>query len=226
MLLRWLLRNRGQLEILLLLGSALVFLWGYRGITPPTEYCLRLWSCDSATIRPTWHISPLKRLYYSTTTSYTEARDGLELWVNDIEGGHNYSPILGHGPCELSFSLYGGWGPYVHDSFTLELPQDRQATQVKLKLAADTTALGVIVLPREDCSNLFNRSEESPIETAQRHGMTWLPVTQENKGEFLLPLSNEELHFMQVYYSTDTVDKDDPPWQAGIFHLRRLPEGE
>lgn len=157
-------------EVSLALLSVLVFLWGYRGFTPPTEYCLRLWSCDGATIRPTWHISPLKRLYYSMTDSYADGRDGLVLWVNMIEAGHNYSPILGHGPCELSFSLYGGCGPHVRDSFTLELPQSREAAEVELKLAADTTALGVIVLPHEEDYDLISSRSESPVEAAQRHG--------------------------------------------------------
>ena len=211
-------------EMVLVALSVLVLCWYYRGFSPPTEYHLRLWCCDAATIRPTWHISPLRRLYYSMTDSYADGRDGLKLWVNEIEAGHNYDPVLGHGPCELRYSVYGGCGPHVRDAFTLDLPESRQASQVAFHLAADSPALGIIVLARDEQYELINVHKETPIETAKKHGLTWLPVTPENKGHFLLPLTGEELHFVPVYYKTETVDPGDPPWQVPIFHLRRLPE--
>ena len=211
-------------EMVLVALSVLVLCWYYRGFSPPTEYHLRLWCCDAATIRPTWHISPLMRLYYSMTESYADGRDGLKLWVNEIEAGHNYDPVLGHGPCELRYSVYGGCGPHVRDAFTLDLPESRQASQVAFHLAADSPALGIIVLARDEQYELINVHKETPIETAKKHGLTWLPVTPENKGHFLLPLTGEELHFVPVYYKTETVDPGDPPWQVPIFHLRRLPE--
>ena len=211
-------------EIVLVVGSVLVLCWYYRGFSPPTEYHLRLWCCDAASIYPTWHISPLRRLYYSMTDSYEDGRDGLKLWVNEIEAGHNYDPILGHGPCRLIFSVYGGCGPHIRDEFALDLPEDRQASQVAFRFAPDSPALGVIVLDRDEQYELITASEESPIETAKKHGLAWLTVTPENKGHFLLPLTGEELHFVPVYYKTETVKPGDPPWQVPIFHLRRLPE--
>ena len=211
-------------EIVLVVGSVLVLCWYYRGFSPPTQYHLRLWCCDAASIYPTWHISPLMRLYYSMTESYADGRDGLKLWVNEIEAGHNYDPILGHGPCRLIFSVYGGCGPHIRDEFTLDLPEDRQASQVEFRFAADSPALGVIVLDRDEQYELIYKYKESPIETAKKHGLTWLPVTPENKGHFLLPFTGEELHFVPVYYETETVKPGDLPWQVPIFHLRRLPE--
>ncbi|MBO5683720.1 MAG: hypothetical protein J6R92_02115 [Akkermansia sp.] len=211
-------------EMVLVVGSVLVLCWYYRGFSPPTEYHLRLWCCDAASIYPTWHISPLRRLYYAMTASYVDGRDGLALWVNEIEAGHNYDPILGHGPCRLIFSVYGGCGPHIRDEFTLDLPEDRQASQVAFRFAPDSPALGVIVLVRDEQYELINKYKESPIETAKKHGLTWLPVTPENKGHFLLPLTGGVLHFVPVYYKTETVNPGDPPWQVPIFHLRRLPE--
>ncbi len=213
-------------EYALLLGSLLVFLWGYRGITPPTEYCVRLWCCNGATIRPTWHISPLKRLYYACTISYPEGRDGLELWVNDIEAGHNYSPVVGHGPFELSYQMHEHAGDRTHfvsDSFTLILPSDRAATEVPLQLAADTSALGVIVLSRDEQYEQITLSQ-NPIETARAQGLLWLPVTGENKGSFLLPLTGEECHFVVLYRCTDPEFDTRRPWLPYIFDIRRLPE--
>ena len=211
-------------EMVLVALSILVLCWYYRGFSPPTEYHLRLWCCDAASIYPTWHISPLRRWYYSMTDSYEDGRDGLKLWVNEIEAGHNYDPILGHGPCRLIFSVYGGCGPHIRDEFTLDLPEDRQASQVAFRFAPDSPALGVIVLPRDEQYELIIVSEESPIETAKKHGLAWLPVTPENKGHFLLPFTGEELHFVPVYYKTEPVKPGDPPWQVPIFNLRRLPE--
>ena len=218
----WLCRRLREMVLVAL--SILVLCWYYRGFSPPTEYHLRLWCCDAASIYPTWHISPLRRLYYSMTDSYEDGRDGLKLWVNEIEAGHNYAPILGHGPCRLIFSVYGGCGPHVRDEFTLDLPEDRQASQVAFRFAPDSPALGVIVLDRDEQYELITASEESPIETAKKHGLAWLPVTPENKGHFLLPFTGEELHFVPVYYKTETAHPGDPPWQVPIFNLRRLPE--
>ena len=218
----WLCRRLREMVLVAL--SVLVLCWYYRGFSPPTEYHLRLWCCDAASIYPTWHISPLRRLYYSMTDSYEDGRDGLKLWVNEIEAGHNYDPILGHGPCRLIFSVYGGCGPHIRDEFTLDLPEDRQASQVAFRFAPDSPALGIIVLDRDEQYELISASEESPIETAKKHGLAWLPVTPENKGHFLLPFTGEELHFVPVYYKTETVNPGDPPWQVPIFHLRRLPE--
>ena len=218
----WLCRRLWEMVLVAL--SILVLCWYYRGFSPPTEYHLRLWCCDAASIYPTWHISPLRRLYYSMTDSYEDGRDGLKLWVNEIEAGHNYDPILGHGPCRLIFSVYGGCGPHIRDEFALDLPEDRQASQVAFRFAPDSPALGVIVLDRDEQYELITASEESPIETAKKHGLAWLTVTPENKGHFLLPLTGEELHFVPVYYKTETVNPGDPPWQVPIFHLRRLPE--
>ena len=215
-----------MLLFLLLLGSLLVFLWGYRGITPPTEYCVRLWCCNGATIRPTWHISPLKRLYYACSWSYSEGRDGLELWVNDIEAGHNYSPVVGHGPFELSYQMHEHYEEctyLVSDAFTLILPRDRAATEVPLQLAADTRALGVIVLPRDELYEQIRQSQ-NPIETARAQGMLWLPVTTENKGSFRLPLSGDECHFVVLYRCADPELDPRLPWLPYIFHIRRLPE--
>lgn len=211
-------------EMVLVALSVLLLCWCYRGFSRPTEYHLRLWCCDAASIYPTWHISPLRRWYYSMTDSYVDGRDGLKLWVNEVEAGHNYDPILGHGPCRLIFSVYGGCGPHIRDEFTLDLPENRQASQVVFRFAPDSSALGVIVLLRDEQYELIKVSEESPIETAKKHGLTWLPVTPENKGHFLLPLMGEELHFVPVYYKTETVNPGDPPWQVPIFNLRRLPE--
>ena len=218
----WLCRRLREMVLVAL--SVLVLCWYYRGFSPPTEYHLRLWCCDAASIYPTWHISPLRRLYYSMTDSYEDGRDGLKLWVNEIEAGHNYDPILGHGPCRLIFSVYGGCGPHIRDAFTLDLPEDRQASQVAFRFAPDSPALGIIVLDRDEQYELITASEESPIETAKKHGLTWLTVTPENKGHFLLPFTGEELHFVPVYYKTETVKPGEPPWQVPIFHLRRLPE--
>ncbi len=218
--------SRWWRECVLLLGSLLVFLWGYRGITPPTEYCVRLWCCNSATIRPTWHISPLKRLYYECTWSYPEGRDGLELWVNDNEAGHNYSPVVGHGPFELSYKIHEHFEYrryFVSDSFTLNLPSDRSATGVPLQLAADTRALGVIVLPRDELYEQISQSQ-NPIETARAQGMLWLPVTTENKGSFQLPLTGDECHFVVLYRCTDPEFDPRLPWLPYIFNIRRLPE--
>ena len=218
--------SRRWREGVLLLGSLLVFLWGYRGITPPTEYCVRLWCCNGATIRPTWHISPLKRLYYACTWSYSEGRDGLELWVNDIEAGHNYSPVVGHGPFELSYQIHEHFeyrSYFVRDSFTLNLPRDRDATGVPLQLAADTSALGVIVLPRDELYDQIRQSQ-NPIETARAQGMLWLPVTAENKGSFRLPLTGDECHFVVLYRGADPEFDPRLPWLPYIFHIRRLPE--
>ncbi len=210
----------------LLLGSLLVFLWGYRGITPPTEYCVRLWCCNGATIRPTWHISPLKRLYYACSWSYSEGRDGLELWVNDNEAGHNYSPVVGHGPFELSYQMHEHYEErtyLVSDAFTLNLPRDRAATGVPLQLAADTSALGIIVLPRDELYDQISQSQ-NPIETARALGMPWLPVTAENKGSFRLPLTGDECHFVVLYRCTDPEFDPGLPWLPYIFNIRRLPE--
>lgn len=218
--------SRRWREGVLLLGSLLVFLWGYRGITPPTEYCVRLWCCNGATIRPTWHISPLKRLYYECSWSYSEGRDGLELWVNDIEAGHNYSPVVGHGPFELSYQMHEHYEErtyLVSDAFTLILPRDRAATGVPLQLAADTSALGVIVLPRDELYDQISQSQ-NPIETARAQGMLWLPVTEENKGSFRLPLTGEECHFVVLYRCTDPEFDSRRPWLPYIFNIRRLPE--
>lgn len=218
--------SRRWREGVLLLGSLLVFLWGYRGITPPTEYCVRLWCCNSATIRPTWHISSLKRLYYACTWSYSEGRDGLELWVNDNEAGHNYSPVVGHGPFELSYQMHEHFecrSYFVSDSFTLNLPRDRDATGVPLQLAADTSALGVIVLPRDELYDQISQSQ-NPIETARAQGMLWLPVTAENKGGFRLPLTGEECHFVVLYRCSDPEFAPGRPWLPYIFNIRRLPE--
>lgn len=74
-----------------------------------------------------------------------------------------------------------------------------------------------IVLARDEQYDLINVCEESPVETAKKHGLTWLPVTSENKGYFLLPLTGGVLHFVPVYYGTDTVAPGDPPWQVPIF---------
>lgn len=213
-------------EGVLLLGSLLVFLWGYRGITPPTEYCVRLWCCNGATIRPTWHISPLKRLYYECSISYPEGRDGLALWVNDIEAGHNYSPVVGHGPFELSYQMnehYEERTYFISDAFTLILPRDRAATEVPLQLAADTSALGVIVLPRDEQYDQI-RLSQNPIATAREQGLLWLPVTEGNKGCFRLPLTGEECHFVVLYRGTDPEFDPRRPWLPYIFHIRRLPE--
>ena len=218
----WLCRRLREMVLVAL--SILVLCWYYRGFSPPTEYHLRLWCCDAASIYPTWHISPLRRLYYSMTDSYEDGRDGLKLWVNEVEAGHNYDPILGHGPCRLIFSVYGGCGPHIRDEFTLDLPEDRQASQVAFRFAPDSPALGVIVLDRDEQYELIIKYKESPIEMAKMHGLTWLPVTPENKGHFLLPLTGGVLHFVPVYYETETVKPGDPPWQVPIFNLRRLPE--
>ena len=218
--------SRRWREGVLLLGSLLVFLWGYRGITPPTEYCVRLWCCNGATIRPTWHISPLKRLYYECSWSYSEGRDGLELWVNDIEAGHNYSPVVGHGPFELSYQMHEHYEErtyLVSDAFTLILPRDRAATGVSLQLAADTSALGVIVLPRDELYDQIRQSQ-NPIETARAQGMLWLPVTTENKGSFRLPLTGDECHFVVLYRGADPEFDPRLPWLPYIFNIRRLPE--
>ena len=218
--------SRRWRECVLLLGSLLVFLWGYRGITPPTEYCVRLWCCNSATIRPTWHISPLKRLYYACSWSYSEGRDGLELWVNDIEAGHNYSPVVGHGLFELSYQMHEHFecrSYFVRDSFTLNLPRDPAATAVPLQLAADTSALGVIVLPRDELYDQISQSQ-NPIETARAQGMHWLPVTTENKGSFRLPLTGDECHFVVLYRCADPEFDPRLPWLPYIFNIRRLPE--
>lgn len=218
--------SRRWREGVLLLGSLLVFLWGYRGITPPTEYCVRLWCCNGATIRPTWHISPLKRLYYACTWSYPEGRDGLELWVNDIEAGHNYSPVVGHGPFELSYQMHEHYEErtyFVSDAFTLILPRDRAATEVPLQLAADTSAQGVIVLPRDEQYEQISGSQ-NPMETAREQGMLWLPVTEENKGSFRLPLTGDECHFVVLYRCTDPEFDPRRPWLPYIFNIRRLPE--
>ena len=55
----WLCRRLREMVLVAL--SVLVLCWYYRGFSPPTEYHLRLWCCDAATIYPTWHISPLRR---------------------------------------------------------------------------------------------------------------------------------------------------------------------
>ena len=213
-------------ECALLLGSLLVLLWGYRGITPPTEYCVRLWCCNGATIRPTWHISPLKRLYYACTTSLVDGRDGLELWVNDIEATFNYSPVVGHGPFELIYQMHEHYEHrtyFVSDSFTLILPRDRAATEVPLQLAADTSALGVIVLSSDEQYEQINLSQ-NPIETAREQGLLWLPVTAENKGSFRLPLTGEECHFVVLYRCTNPEFDPRLPWLPYVFNIRRLPE--
>lgn len=213
-------------ECALLLGSLLVLLWGYRGITPPTEYCVRLWCCNGATIRPTWHISPLKRLYYACTTSLVDGRDGLELWVNDIEATFNYSPVVGHGPFELIYQMHEHYEHrtyFVSDSFTLILPRDRAATEVPLQLAADTSALGVIVLSSDEQYEQINLSQ-NPIETAREQGLLWLPVTAENKRSFRLPLTGEECHFVVLYRCTNPEFDPRLPWLPYVFNIRRLPE--
>ncbi len=218
--------SRRWRECALLLGSLLVLLWGYRGITPPTEYCVRLWCCNGATIRPTWHISPLKRLYYACTTSLVDGRDGLELWVNDIEATFNYSPVVGHGPFELIYQMHEHYEHrtyFVSDSFTLILPRDRAATEVPLQLAADTSALGVIVLSSDEQYEQINLSQ-NPIETAREQGLLWLPVTAENKRSFRLPLTGEECHFVVLYRCTNPEFDPRLPWLPYVFNIRRLPE--
>lgn len=146
--------------------------------------------------------------------------------MNDIEATFNYSPVVGHGPFELIYQMHEHYEHrtyFVSDSFTLILPRDRAATEVPLQLAADTSALGVIVLSSDEQYEQINLSQ-NPIETAREQGLLWLPDTAENKRSFRLPLSGEECYFVVLYRCTNPEFDPRHPWLPYVFNIRRLPE--
>ena len=133
-------------EVLFLLVSVVMFCWGFRGFDPITWYRLDVACCAGVGTTPTWHVSSLKRAYMEESVDWYEGRFGLRLVANDEEFHQNYHPRVGHGPCRISFSSYAGITKPVGDAFVLDLPQD-DARNMRLSLAEDSEALGVIVIP-------------------------------------------------------------------------------
>lgn len=186
-------------EVLMLVLAALLICWDFRGFVPITWYRLDVACCSAVGTTPTWHVSPLKRAWMAVSDDWSEGRFGLRLEANDEEFHQNYNPRVGHGLCRVEFSHYTGFTKAVRDAFTLDL-RPSGARCVRLNLAADSSALGVIVLPGKNTYEAyapFLESNLEPREWAESAGCTWHAA---HPGESLeLPVENNCVCFLLVY---------------------------
>ena len=210
-------------EVLFLLVAGLLFCWEFRGFTPITWYKLDVSCCSGVGTTPTWHVSPLQRAYMSVFDDWSAGRFGHRLVANDEEFHQNYFPRVGHGPCRISFSSYAGITKPVGDAFVLDLPQD-DARNVRLSLADDSEALGVIVIPGAvwyEANSSYVESELEPREWAGKAGYSWNTARPGMTLE--LPMEGNRVCFILVY--RPGVEEDWPadcsPYDVVPFGITR-----
>ena len=210
-------------EVLFLLVSVVMFCWGFRGFNPITWYRLDVACCSGVGTTPTWHVSSLKRAYMEESVDWYEGRFGLRLVADDEEFHQNYHPRVGHGPCRIAFSSYAGITKPVGDAFELDLPQD-DARNVRLSLADDSEALGVIVIPGAvwyEANSSFVESDLEPREWAGKAGYSWNTASPGMTLE--LPMEGNRVCFILVY--RPGVEEDWPadcsPYDVVPFGITR-----
>lgn len=211
-------------EVLMLVLSALLICWGFRGFEPITWYRLDVACCSGVGTTPTWHVSPLKLAWMAVSDDWSEGRFGLRLVANDEEFHQNYFPRVGHGPCAVRFDYKEGGTKGIADAFILDLPRDA-ATVLRMRMAASSSALGVIVSHGAEEKGAYARYAESNLEPRQwceKEGYLWLPASP--GGVLELPVSNGQVTFFLVYCPglEDDAPEGISPYNVLPFRVTRM----
>ena len=191
------------------------------GFSPITWYELDVSCCSGVGTIPTWHVSPLQRVYMSIFDDWSAGRFGHRLVANSIEFHQNYHPRVGHGPCVVDFSYYEGVTKGIRDEFTLDLP--RGATPIlRMHMDASSSAIGVIISRSMDTYTRYIESNLEPRQWCKKEGHLWLPASPGCVLE--LPVCNGQVTFFMVYCPglEDDAPKDLSPYQVLPFRVTRL----
>lgn len=208
-------------KVLFLLVAVVLFCWEFRGFSPITWYELDVSCCSGVGTIPTWHVSPLQRVYMSIFDDWSAGRFGHRLVANSIEFHQNYHPRVGHGPCVVDFSYYEGVTKGIRDEFTLDLPRD--ATPIlRMHMDASSSAIGVIISRSMDTYTRYIESNLEPRQWCKKEGHLWLPASPGCVLE--LPVCNGQVTFFMVYCPglEDDAPKDLSPYQVLPFRVTRL----
>ena len=211
-------------EVLFLLVAGMLCCWGFRGFSPITWYLLDVSCCSGVGTTPTWHVSPWQRAYMLASDDWSAGRFGHRLVANDIEFHQNYFPRVGHGPCAVRFGYYEGGTKGIADAFILDLPRDAAAV-LRMRMAASSSALGVIVSHGAEGKGAYARYAESNLEPRQwceKEGYLWLPASP--GGVLELPVSNGQVTFFLVYCPglEDDAPEGISPYNVLPFRVTRM----
>ena len=209
-------------EVLFLLVSVVLILWGYRGFERVTWYELHLADCSGVRTSPTWHVSPLQKAYMAASDDWSVGRFGLSLVANMTEFHNNYHPIVGHGTCRVEYSVY----EHIHvcpikDAFTLELPLHAESG-LRLQMAADSTALGLIIVSHPGQVESWHKSNQTPQQWAAAQGHPWFPLTPGKPLD--LPDFLGHVHFYIAYRPGPAPDAsvNHTPYDLIHFAVRQV----
>ena len=211
-------------EVLMLVLAALLICWDFRGFVPITWYRLDVACCSGVGTTPTWHVSPWQRAYMLASDDWSAGRFGHRLVANNEEFHQNYFPRVGHGPCAVRFGYYEGGTKGIADAFILDLPRDAAAV-LRMRMAASSSALGVIVSPGAEGKGACARYAESNLEPRQwceKEGYLWLPASP--GGVLELPVSNGQVTFFLVYCPglEDDAPEGISPYNVLPFRVTRM----
>lgn len=208
----------------MLVLSALLICWGFRGFEPITWYRLDVACCSGVGTTPTWHVSPWQRAYMLASDDWSAGRFGHRLVANEEEFHQNYFPRVGHGPCAVRFDYKEGGTKGIADAFILDLPRDAAAV-LRMRMAASSSALGVIVSHGAERKGAYARYAESNLEPRQwceKEGYLWLPASP--GGVLELPVSNGQVTFFLVYCPglEDDAPEGISPYNVLPFRVTRM----